>query len=45
MPQWEADQIRTLDPGFTLQRWLESYPLTDARESKELRGLLALAGL
>ncbi|MFZ1908740.1 MAG: tetratricopeptide repeat protein, partial [Burkholderiales bacterium] len=43
--EWEADQIRTVDPGFALPRWLESYPLTDARESKELRGLLALAGL
>ena len=43
--QWEADQIRVLDPGFKLQRWLESYPLVSAGESATLRRLLVLAGL
>ncbi len=43
--EWEADQIRTLDPGFELHRWLESYPLTSARESESLQRLLAQAGL
>ena len=42
---WEADQIRTLEPGFKLQHWLESYPLTSERERKQLQDLLALVGL
>jgi adenylate cyclase len=37
---WEADQIRALDPGFSAQRWLESYPMTDdAQKAKLLRAL------
>lgn len=26
---WEAEEIRVLVPGFTVQHWLETYPLTD----------------
>lgn len=37
---WEADQIRALDPAFSAQRWLESYPMTDdAQKAKLLRAL------
>jgi hypothetical protein len=37
---WEADQIRVLDPAFSAQRWLESYPMTDdAQKAKLLRAL------
>ena len=43
--EWEAEQIRTVEPGFALQRWLESYPLTSAPERDKLQRLLAQAGL
>ena len=43
--EWEAEQIRTVDPGFNLRGWLESYPLTSAREGERLQVLLAKAGL
>ena len=43
--QWEADQIRTLEPGFKLERWFESYPLTSVAERSKLQALLRLAGL
>lgn len=43
--QWEADQIRTLEPGFSVQRWLASYPLSSTPLEQKLARLLAQAGL
>lgn len=43
--EWEAEEIRGLEPGFALQGWLETHPLTSARHSKRLVELLAKAGL
>ena len=43
--QWEAEQIRALEPGFSVSRWLETYPLTSAPLREKLRLLLAQAGL
>jgi DNA-binding winged helix-turn-helix (wHTH) protein/TolB-like protein/Tfp pilus assembly protein PilF len=43
--QWEAEQIRAVEPGFALRGWLESYPLTSAPERERLQRLLAKAGL
>lgn len=43
--EWEAEQIRTVEPGFALRAWLESYPLTSGREREALQRLLAQAGL
>ena len=33
---WEADQIRTLEPGFSAKRWLDSYPMTDIGQRTEM---------
>jgi DNA-binding winged helix-turn-helix (wHTH) protein/TolB-like protein/Tfp pilus assembly protein PilF len=43
--QWEAEEIRTFEAGFSLRRWLDAYPLTDPGERKKLEQLLAGAGL
>ena len=43
--EWEAEQIRALNPGFSVSGWLESYPLTSVPEREELGQLLAKAGL
>jgi DNA-binding winged helix-turn-helix (wHTH) protein/TolB-like protein/Flp pilus assembly protein TadD len=43
--EWEADEIRTLEAGFSLRRWLDAYPLTDPGERKTLQRLLAELGL
>jgi len=43
--EWEAEQIRIVEPGFALRGWLESYPLTSAAERERLQRLLARAGL
>jgi DNA-binding winged helix-turn-helix (wHTH) protein/tetratricopeptide (TPR) repeat protein len=42
---WEADEIRSLDRRFSLARWMETYPMTDATQRRRLSGLLAPAGL
>lgn len=33
---WEAEEIRALQPGFTIRRWLETYPMTDAAQKTKL---------
>ena len=43
--QWEAEQIRTLEPGFSVASWLATYPLRSAPHQQELARLLARAGL
>ncbi len=43
--EWEAEEIRALDRGFTMQRWLETYPLASAELRKQLSELAAVAGL
>jgi DNA-binding winged helix-turn-helix (wHTH) protein/TolB-like protein/cytochrome c-type biogenesis protein CcmH/NrfG len=43
--EWEADQIRTLEPGFSARGWLETYPLTSRMHQRKLLELLAQAGL
>jgi DNA-binding winged helix-turn-helix (wHTH) protein/TolB-like protein len=42
---WEADEIRKLAPGFSLDRWLGTYPMTSARQRKRLQELLASVAL
>jgi adenylate cyclase len=38
--EWEADQIRALEPTFSARRWLDSYPMTDnGQRTKLLRAL------
>ena len=33
---WEAEEIRTLQPGFSSRGWLETYPMTDAAQKTKL---------
>jgi DNA-binding winged helix-turn-helix (wHTH) protein/TolB-like protein len=34
--EWEADQIRALEPSFSAKRWLDSYPMTDDGQKMKL---------
>ncbi|MES9993553.1 MAG: winged helix-turn-helix domain-containing protein [Candidatus Thiodiazotropha sp.] len=38
---WEIEEIRTIEPGFKGNRWLETYPMTDERQRKKLVEVLA----
>ncbi len=41
---WEAEEIRTLQPGFSIRGWLETYPMTDvAQRTKLIQALGELA--
>ena len=33
---WEAEEIRTLRPGFSSRAWLETYPMTDSAQRQKL---------
>ena len=43
--KWEAEEIRALEPSFSIDKWLQNYPMTDAGQKQRLRSLLAQAGL
>lgn len=43
--EWEAEEIRTQEPGFSMRNWLVTYPLTGTRERARLLELLARVGL
>ncbi len=43
--EWEADEIRTHDAGFSTRRWLDTYPLTSKPHKERLMELLAKVGL
>ncbi len=43
--EWEAEEIRALETGFSTRSWLETYPLVSARDRDKLAALLAKAGL
>ena len=43
--EWEREQIQALSPGFSLERWLQTYPLTSAPHREALARLLAPVGL
>ncbi len=42
---WEADEIRALQPGFTIRRWFETNPTADARQREGLIRALTELGL
>lgn len=42
---WEAEEIRALDSGFSMRKWLETYPMNSARHKTRLSDLLAQVGL
>jgi tetratricopeptide (TPR) repeat protein len=33
---WEAEEIRSLQPGFSIRSWLETFPMTDAAQKGKL---------
>jgi len=43
--EWEADQIRVRVEGFSMRAWLETYPMTSARQQAKLSELAAKVGL
>ena len=43
--RWEAEEIRALEPNFSIEKWLQNYPMTDEGQKQRLRSLLARAGL
>lgn len=43
--KWEADEIRALEPAFSVRKWLESYPMTSASHQQRLISLLAKVNL
>lgn len=42
---WQADEIRTVEPHFSVNRWLATYPMTDERQKKRLAQALLPFGL
>ncbi|MGQ0751398.1 MAG: winged helix-turn-helix domain-containing protein [Betaproteobacteria bacterium] len=43
--RWEAEEIRAIQPEFTARRWLQTYPMSDARQRETLLSLLTQLGL
>jgi DNA-binding winged helix-turn-helix (wHTH) protein/TolB-like protein/Flp pilus assembly protein TadD len=43
--EWEAEEIRALDAGFSMRKWFETYPMADTEHKERLSGLLAKVGL
>lgn len=43
--EWEVQEIRTLDPAFSLRDWMQTYPLTDRRQRERLVDVLGRVGL
>lgn len=43
--EWEREQIRSFAPGFSLEKWLQTYPLASAPHRESLVQLLTAAGL
>lgn len=43
--RWEAEEISMLAPGFALRAWLQTSPLTDARQKRRVIELLEPHGL
>jgi hypothetical protein len=42
---WEANEVRVLAPSFSTSKWLETYPMTDVKQKRQLIRLLAELGL
>jgi TolB-like protein/DNA-binding winged helix-turn-helix (wHTH) protein len=42
---WQAEEIRALQPGFSGRRWLETYPMTDVTQKTKLAQALDELGL
>lgn len=42
---WQADEIRVIEPEFSMTRWLATYPMTDKRQKERLAQALSPFGL
>lgn len=42
--EWEAEEIRSLDAGFSMRKWFETYPMTSTTHKEKLSSLLASVG-
>lgn len=42
---WQADEIRVVEPNFSANRWLATYPMTDERQKERLARALRPFGL
>jgi DNA-binding winged helix-turn-helix (wHTH) protein/TolB-like protein/Tfp pilus assembly protein PilF len=42
--EWEAEEIRSLDAGFSMRKWFETYPMASPDHKDRLSGLLAKVG-
>jgi TolB-like protein/DNA-binding winged helix-turn-helix (wHTH) protein len=42
---WQVDEIRTLEPAFSIREWLKSYPMSDAKQIKQLIDAAGTLGL
>jgi len=42
---WQADEIRVVEPNFSANRWLATYPMTDKRQKERLAQALLPLGL
>jgi hypothetical protein len=43
--EWQAHEIRTLEPRFNVTTWLSTYPMTDAAQKRQLVKALTGIGL
>jgi TolB-like protein/DNA-binding winged helix-turn-helix (wHTH) protein/Tfp pilus assembly protein PilF len=43
--RWKAEELHVAEPGFSTDKWLQSYPMTDEGQKQRLARLLAQAGL
>jgi len=42
---WQADEIRVIEPTFSVSRWLSTYPMKDKRQEARLAEALLAFGL
>ena len=42
---WEVEEIRTLEPTFSIREWLKNYPMSDAKQIKQLIDAVSILGL
>lgn len=43
--EWEVDEILSLQPGFVMAEWLQTYPMTDPGQIRRLTAALGSVGL
>jgi TolB-like protein/DNA-binding winged helix-turn-helix (wHTH) protein/Tfp pilus assembly protein PilF len=41
---WETEEIRVLEPSFSIGKWLQNYPMTNESQKQRLTSLLADVG-